>query len=179
MKTTVIASGDFIIILNTKLLRVTIKGMKILDETAMRDIGARIGRRLRGGEVIELIGDVGTGKTTFVKGLAAGLDVTDDVQSPSFTINRSYAARGGLTLSHYDFYRLADAGIMAMEIAESLAASHNVTVIEWGESVRDVLPAARVVAHLNYLPDAGREVKFTVPAQLVYLTKDLDDDFGA
>jgi tRNA threonylcarbamoyladenosine biosynthesis protein TsaE len=62
--------------------------MIIKDDQSMRALGARIGALLRGGEVFELVGDVGAGKTTLVKGLAAGLGVDDDVQSPSFTINR-------------------------------------------------------------------------------------------
>ena len=128
----------------------------------MRCLGAEIGATLKGGEVFELIGDVGAGKTTFVKGLARGLKITDDVQSPSFTINRNYAGRDGLVLNHYDFYRLTDAGIMAMEIAESLTLPKNITVVEWGESVRDILPPERITrVKITYLPDEGREVEIT------------------
>ena len=133
--------------------------MKVLSDTAMQNLGAQIGAKLRGGEVLELIGDVGAGKTTLVKGLARGLAVDANVQSPSFTINRNYPARDGLILNHYDFYRLADAGIMKMEIAESLSQPQNITVVEWGESVRDVLPAARIVVKITYLADEGREVE--------------------
>lgn len=125
----------------------------------MQALGAQIGAALKGGEVFELIGDVGAGKTTFVKGLAQGLEITDDVQSPSFTINRSYQGRDGLTLSHYDFYRLADAGIMSLEIAESLSDPKNIVVVEWGESVRDVLPEKRTVVKITYLPETGRNVE--------------------
>lgn len=137
----------------------------------MRAIGAKIGAKLRGGEVFELVGDVGTGKTTFVKGLAKGLDVNDDVQSPSFTINRNYRGRDGLLLNHYDFYRLADAGIMAMEIAESLLNPKNITVVEWGGSVRDVLPNSRIVVKITYLPETGREMLFQMPKKFEYLER--------
>jgi len=136
--------------------------MKVLSDEEMRCLGAEIGATLKGGEVFELIGDVGAGKTTFVKGLARGLKITDDVQSPSFTINRNYAGRDGLVLNHYDFYRLTDAGIMAMEIAESLTLPKNITVVEWGESVRDILPPERITrVKITYLPDEGREVEIT------------------
>jgi tRNA threonylcarbamoyladenosine biosynthesis protein TsaE len=91
----------------------------INSEIEMKQLGEEIGHSLKGGEVLELIGDVGAGKTTFTKGLAKGLGVAETVQSPSFTISRMYEA-GDLTLSHYDFYRLNDAGIMAMEIASAL-----------------------------------------------------------
>jgi tRNA threonylcarbamoyladenosine biosynthesis protein TsaE len=143
--------------------------VKILTDVKMRDLGALIGAALKGGEVFELVGDVGAGKTTFVKGLARGLDVTDDVQSPSFTINRNYAARDNLMLNHYDFYRLPDAGIMAVEIAESLSEPQNVTVVEWGESVRDVLPVERIVVKITYLPKEGREITLQIPAKFQYI----------
>ncbi len=133
--------------------------MKVLSDEEMRKLGAKIGRELRGGEIFELIGDVGAGKTTFVKGLAHGLRITDDIQSPSFTINRNYTARDGLTLNHYDFYRLSDAGIMKMEIAESWTDPKNITVVEWGESIRDILPKERIVVKITYLPKEGREVE--------------------
>ena len=144
--------------------------MKVLSDLAMRKLGARIGGALKGGEVFELIGDVGAGKTTFVKGLAEGLEVTDDVQSPSFTIQRSYAARNNLNLNHYDFYRLNQAGIMVVEIAESLTDPKNITIVEWGESVRDVLPAERIVVNIDYLPETGREVTLKVVEKFNYIT---------
>jgi tRNA threonylcarbamoyladenosine biosynthesis protein TsaE len=135
----------------------------------MIELGRKIGLKLRGGEVLELIGDVGAGKTTFVKGLALGLGIEDDVQSPSFTISRVYDGRDGLTLNHYDFYRLADAGIMKMEIAESIAMPKNITVVEWGESVRDVLPIEKITVKIDYLPESGRDVKLNFPEKLAYL----------
>lgn len=59
----------------------------------MKDYGERIGRLLKGGECIELVGDVGAGKTTLTKGIANGLGITETVQSPTFSINRTYQAR--------------------------------------------------------------------------------------
>ncbi len=110
------------------------------SESAMRDLGKAIGERLKGGEVIELIGDIGAGKTTLTKGIAQGLGVDEDVQSPSFTISRTYdAGRDGLRLAHYDFYRLHDPGIMADELAEVMHDTTVVTIVEWAEIVANVL----------------------------------------
>ena len=109
-----------------------------------------LGQRLHGGEVLELVGDVGSGKTTFVKGLARGLAIDEDVQSPSFTISRVYAARDGLELHHYDFYRLPDPGIMRYDLAESTGDNSAVTVIEWAETVESVLPEDRIVITFVY-----------------------------
>lgn len=114
--------------------------IEVKNEAATKKLGARIGTHLRGGEVIELVGDIGAGKTTFVKGLAMGLGVDDEVQSPSFTISRVYNGRDGLRLVHYDFYRLSDPGIMANEVAEMVDDLQTVTVIEWAAIVEGVLP---------------------------------------
>jgi len=105
-----------------------------------RRLGARIGASLKGGEVFELVGDVRAGKTTFTKGLAQGLGISDEVQSPSFTISRVYDGRDNLQLVHYDFYRLSDPGIMASEVAEMVQDPKTVTVIEWADIVEGVLP---------------------------------------
>lgn len=113
-------------------------------------LATAVGRVLRGGEVIELIGDVGSGKTTFTKGLALGLGVEDDVQSPSFTISRVYDARNELRLVHYDFYRLSDPGIMNHDIAEAIADPQAVVVVEWGGTVSGVLPTNRTVISFDY-----------------------------
>lgn len=129
------------------------------DESEMRHFGETIGRRLNGGEVIELVGDVGAGKTTLVRGLALGMGVTETVQSPSFTINRVYDAREGKRLVHYDFYRLPDAGIMAEELADSIADSETVTVIEWASAVEHVLPHDRLTITIQPSGETERQLK--------------------
>lgn len=113
-------------------------------EVDMKTFGAKLGALLRGGEVLELVGDVGAGKTTLVKGIAEGLRIDEDIQSPSFTISRVYDTPSGLRLAHYDFYRLHDAGIMADELHETLYDPKTVTIIEWAEIVAGVLPTDRL-----------------------------------
>lgn len=114
--------------------------IEVESEIKTKELGERIGRLLKGGETIELIGDVGAGKTTFVKGLAKGLEIDEDIQSPSFTISRAYDARDGLILAHYDFYRLSDAGIMSSELQETMQDESAITVIEWADIVEGILP---------------------------------------
>ena len=130
----------------------------INSEIEIKQLGEKIGRMLKGGEVLELIGDVGAGKTTFTKGLAKGLGVAETVQSPSFTISRVYEA-GDLTLSHYDFYRLNDAGIMAMEIASAIEDRRNITVVEWAESVAEILPDNRIKIRILPQSETTRKVE--------------------
>ncbi len=132
--------------------------MNIESAKAMQELGQLTGGFLRGGEVIELIGDVGAGKTTFVRGLARGLDIEETVQSPSFTINRVYDAPYGLRLVHYDFYRLDDPGIMADEMREMLDDERVVVVIEWAEAVTSVLPEDRLVLTITATEEDRRIV---------------------
>ena len=129
-------------------------------EQATKDLGQKIGSRLKGGEVFQLIGDVGAGKTTFTKGLALGMGVTEDVQSPSFTISRVYDAPASpiadLQLAHYDFYRLNDAGIMASELTEAINDPLTVTIIEWADIVAGVLPSDVITINFSSPTDNSR-----------------------
>ena len=110
--------------------------------------------------VIELVGDVGAGKTTLTRGLAEGLGVTEPVTSPSFTISKAYALPSGGRLVHYDFYRLGSPGLMVDDLRESLTDPRNVVVIEWGESVAGLLPADHLRIELSYSPDGTRELNY-------------------
>lgn len=132
--------------------------IEVTSPAGMEALAERLGDRLKGGEVIELIGDVGAGKTTFVRGLAKGLAVVEDIQSPSFTISRQYDARNKLRLLHYDFYRLKEPGIMSEELTEAVNDPRNVVVIEWAASVSEVLPKDRLVLSIKVSGDTGRSV---------------------
>lgn len=148
--------------------------MTIENLQQMIDFGQRLGEALRGGECLELTGDVGTGKTTLTKGLAKGLNINDDIQSPSFTISRTYPARDGLELHHYDFYRLSDPGIMRYELAESVDDPNVVTVVEWADSVEDVLPDGRLTIRLYHDQQEGsRQVELLIPDEMRYMQEAL------
>ena len=81
--------------------------MNISTEQEMLDFGKKIAEEISSG-VIELVGDVGAGKTTFTRGLAEGLGIKEPVTSPSFTISKTYSLPNGGNLVHYDFYRLQE-----------------------------------------------------------------------
>lgn len=108
--------------------------------------------------VIELLGDVGAGKTTFVRGFAKGLGIKEPITSPSFTISKTYAIPDGRTLIHYDFYRLQDPGLMAEDLEENLNNPNNIVIIEWGNTIEDLLPKNRTKITINYNDDGTREV---------------------
>ncbi len=135
-------------------------------------IAEAVGWQLKGGEVIELVSDLGGGKTAFVHGLAKGLGSEDRVASPTFTISRLYRGKG-LELHHFDFYRLQDAGLMEHELHDVVGDPEAVVVVEWGGVVAHVLPAARLTIHLTRTGDESREVVFGCPDSLAYLLEGL------
>lgn len=96
-------------------------------------IGERIGRLIKPGQLIELIGDLGGGKTTLVKGIAAGLGITKTVTSPTFSIQRSYELPDGGTFEHFDLYRLEDQDAVVNELTECLLDSQAIVAVEWSK----------------------------------------------
>jgi tRNA threonylcarbamoyladenosine biosynthesis protein TsaE len=135
----------------------------------------RLGKQLLGGEVIELISDLGGGKTTFTRGLARGAGSNGQVASPTFTISREYLVKGETfhKLLHFDFYRLHEGGIIAHELTEVLDDPKNVVVVEWADAVRHVLPAKRLSIKFITKGQDSRELQFSYPDSLQYLLEGL------
>lgn len=133
--------------------------MRIDNEARMKQLGEAIGRSVSGGEVLELVGDIGAGKTTLTKGIARALGINEPVQSPTFTISRVYDSPKGLRLAHYDFYRLGEAGIMGDEIREAMD-DDSVVVVEWAGAVDDDLPKDRLVVKITTISEEERLVEF-------------------
>ena len=125
----------------------------------MKQLGEAIGRSVSGSEVLELVGDIGAGKTTLTKGIAQALGINEPVQSPTFTISRVYDSPRGLRLAHYDFYRLGEAGIMGDEIREAMD-DDSVVVVEWAGAVDDDLLEDRLVVKITTISEEERLVEF-------------------
>ena len=125
----------------------------------MKQLGEAIGRSVSGSEVLELVGDIGAGKTTLTKGIAQALGINEPVQSPTFTISRVYDSPKELRLAHYDFYRLSEAGIMGDEIREAMD-DNSVVVVEWAGAVDDDLPKDRLVVKITTISEEERLVEF-------------------
>lgn len=138
-----------------------------LTPEGTEETAERLGAALKGGEVLELISDLGGGKTTFVRGLARGAGSTDAVASPTFTISRVYRA-GQKSIRHYDFYRLSEPGLMAAELSESVGDAEDIVVVEWGDVVQNVLPIERLQITFELTPE-GRTIQFQAPKTLSYL----------
>ncbi|MCH5159536.1 MAG: tRNA (adenosine(37)-N6)-threonylcarbamoyltransferase complex ATPase subunit type 1 TsaE [Clostridiales bacterium] len=110
-----------------------------------------------GGEVLLLKGDLGAGKTHFVKGLARGLNINDVVTSPTFALHNSYDGR--LTLNHFDFYRIEDseeAEILGLN--EFFYDKNAVAAIEWSENVANLLPAHCITVTIEKIDDDTRKI---------------------
>lgn len=135
--------------------------------TSLR-LAEQIGSKLRGGEVIELVSDLGGGKTSFVRGFANGAGSTDRVTSPSYTLTNVYRTPHRL-LHHFDFYRLNEPGILREELAEVIADVNNVVIIEWAGIVADVLPAKRLTINISVTGETSRDYRLACPDSLSYL----------
>lgn len=135
---------------------------------ATERLGEQVGKSLHGGEVIELVSDLGGGKTTFVRGLARGFGSKARVSSPTFTISQEYKA-DDRTLYHFDFYRLNEAGIVADELAEVADDPKSAVVVEWGDIVADVLPVQRLTITIQAIGELERELTFACPDPLAYI----------
>jgi tRNA threonylcarbamoyladenosine biosynthesis protein TsaE len=106
------------------------------DET--RALARLLAGVCRPGDLLLLVGDLGAGKTTFTQGFAAGLGVTERVTSPTFTLANVY--RGRLTLNHLDVYRIDELDEVVDLSLPELLDGDDVTLIEWGDTIRAVLP---------------------------------------
>lgn len=135
---------------------------------ATEEVGRKIGKSLKGGEVIELISDLGGGKTTLVRGIAAGAGSKDKVSSPTFTLSKVYSA-GSFQIIHYDFYRLQDPGLMEYELAEALSDKHAVLIVEWANIVQDVLPKERLIIRISAKGEFVRQLDFEATEHTKYL----------
>lgn len=125
----------------------------------MRDLGAWVGRRCSGGDVVVLTGELGAGKTTFAQGLARGLGIDDAVTSPTFVIARVHLNAGtGLDLVHVDAYRVGSA-VELDDLDLEADLDRSVVVVEWGAGLADDLSASRLEVAIERSDSVEDEVR--------------------
>ena len=132
----------------------TIKGLEDLDRVAgefLKQVGNRT--------IFALYGPMGVGKTTFVKAVAACMEVEDDVSSPTFAIVNEYVAKNGESLYHFDFYRVNSIAEALDFGYEEYFYSGNKCFIEWPEKIGELLPLDIVNCYLSENPDGSRELR--------------------
>jgi tRNA threonylcarbamoyladenosine biosynthesis protein TsaE len=121
------------------------------DDT--RAIGTAIAPLLRPRDALILTGELGAGKTTFVQGLAAGLDVEDHVASPTFTLIREYTGR--LPVAHVDVYRLDRVQDVVDLALDEVADGDAVIVVEWGDAIDELLADERLRIEFTTVDPTG------------------------
>ncbi len=153
----------------------TVKTLQIAsdDSKQTEQLGESLGQRLKGGEAIELVSDLGGGKTTFVRGLAKGAGSKDVVASPTFTISKIYKSPN-TEITHFDFYRLPEAGLVAHELHDALNDPKTTVVVEWANVVKDVLPDSRLTIVFEPTSETGRKITVNYPSELNYLVEGLN-----
>ena len=123
------------------------------------DLGFKFGKKLKAGSVVALIGELGTGKTLFTKGIAKALGVKEYeyVNSPSFVILKEYASKGK-HLYHFDLYRLGSNHDLDTVGYEEYFYSRGISVVEWADRAKDILPDKHICVNFKHLGKNKREI---------------------
>ncbi|MBO5773155.1 MAG: tRNA (adenosine(37)-N6)-threonylcarbamoyltransferase complex ATPase subunit type 1 TsaE [Clostridia bacterium] len=118
---------------------------------------------LKGGECLLLQGDLGAGKTHFVKGLALGLGIDDNVTSPTFALHNLFQGEA-LELNHFDFYRIDDFNeVKMLGLDEYFSQPNGVSAIEWSNNVKPLLPRKTITITISNLDENVRSIKYELP----------------
>jgi tRNA threonylcarbamoyladenosine biosynthesis protein TsaE len=125
-----------------------------------RRLGMRFGGVLQSGDVLCLAGDLGSGKTTFVQGIAAGWGSLDPVSSPSFVLVNVYRGGDGKQLYHLDAYRLNNA-LQAADLDLDAMLESGPLVVEWADRIQEALPAENLMANFVWIDENQRDMVFT------------------
>lgn len=131
--------------------------VKTNSEAETEALGERLAKCLRAGAVVALYGDLGAGKTAFVRGMARGLDIRESVSSPTFTIVNEYA--GDPALFHFDMYRLKNAEELYGIGWEDYLDRNGICVTEWSERIEEALPEDAVRVTISRLSDSERSIR--------------------
>lgn len=129
----------------------------IKNEEETKAFGEKLSNGAKPGQVIALIGDLGTGKTTLTKYIASGLGIQEVITSPTFTIVKEYHS-GKLPLYHFDVYRIMDSEEMFQIGADDYFFGNGLCVIEWADQIYDILPEDTMFIFIEYGEMEGERV---------------------
>ena len=131
--------------------------IKIKNEKETENFGRRLGESLSAGDVVAMVGDLGTGKTTLTGYLARGLGIKETVSSPTFTIIKEYNS-GRLPLYHFDVYRIGDPEELFNIGADEYFDGDGVCVVEWADLVSEELPENSKYIFIEYGEKEGERI---------------------
>ncbi len=131
------------------------------NEKETQKLAAKIGQKIEKGGVICLFGDLGTGKTTFVKGLAEHFGINEfTIKSPTYTYMRKHVTAKNKLFCHIDLYRLEQIDELILEeIYELFENKDSIIVIEWAEKMEEYLPPERIDIYFKYIDEKKRELQ--------------------
>ena len=129
----------------------------IKNEHDTEEFGMKLASSLEPGDIVALIGDLGTGKTTLTKYIAKGLGVTENIDSPTFNIVKEHKS-GIIPLFHFDVYRLSSGDELLDIGADEYFYSDGVCIIEWADIVADVVPEKAKVILIEYGDKQGERI---------------------
>jgi len=118
-------------------------------------LGNNFARLLTAGDVIAFYGELGSGKTCFIRGICQGLNVKENITSPTFTLINEY--NNSFPVYHFDFYRIFSADEVYGLGYEEYFYSCGICLVEWADRIADFLPADRIEVHLNNIFEEGKE----------------------
>ncbi|MCJ8343606.1 MAG: tRNA (adenosine(37)-N6)-threonylcarbamoyltransferase complex ATPase subunit type 1 TsaE [Cetobacterium sp.] len=130
---------------------------RILKFQEINDIAKKLGECVKSGEVVALIGDLGTGKTTFTKNFAKSFGIEENLKSPTFNYVLEYFD-GKYPLYHFDVYRLSDAEEIYEIGYEDYINSDGVSLIEWADIIESELPKEYIEIKLDYADEDSRKI---------------------
>lgn len=141
-----------------------------LDETKLKELGKTLAKHLKGRETLVLTGELGSGKTTFVKGMVGGTGLSEDaVRSPTFTLMNVYVGR--ITIYHLDLYRLERPDFLLFDVENLIEEDEGVIVVEWGDLYEDFWPEDSIRVRIEVESEDRRTVKLEIPEEVSYLVE--------
>jgi tRNA threonylcarbamoyladenosine biosynthesis protein TsaE len=141
-------------------------GLITTSNKQTQKLGEMLANELKGGKIICLFGDLGTGKTTFTQGLLKGLKIKGLYTSPTFVILKKYASpkvksQKSKSIYHIDAYRIKDKDLLDLGWKEIIKDKNNIVIIEWAERVKKIIPKNAIWIKFKWIDENKRELKLT------------------
>ena len=130
------------------------------SDNETKEIAFNLSKLLKKGDVIEINGDLGAGKTVFTKGLANGLGILQTITSPTFNLVNCYDCPNGTKFYHFDLYRLVDIEeLYVLGFEDIFNSQDNICIIEWSKIAEDLLPSETIKINITKISSQERKIE--------------------